>query len=754
MQRPAETVCCALAALWAKVVERRDALVSLRQERDFLSRIMETSPAGILRLDREGRIVFANARAEAILGRTREELLSLGYDSPDLGIANRDGQPLAAKERLFADMMARGRPVADVRVSVERPDGRRVELRISGAPLRDADGATAGFVFTLEDVTEGVRAEHELERLATFPEMNPSPVVEVGLDGAIRYANPEAVRRFPDLAEKGMDHALLAGVKANIQRFRGGDRQVLMLEIGIGDAFFAQAVHLVPHTDSVRVYSVDVTERHRAEEAVRESEARYRTLTRNFPNGAVILFDRELRYTLADGTGLAAAGLSKEKVEGRTLWEVSPPEASVLLEPRYREALAGSASVFEVTRQGRTHEIHVLPIRDDQGNVVAGMSVSQDITARKQAQEALEESRRFAQRIVDTDPLLVYIYDLAEQRNAYANREISATLGYTPEEVQEMGPLVMAQLVHPEDAAAVAEHHRKMADVQDGEIREIEYRMRHKSGEWCWLRSRDTLFLRGADGSARQILGSAEDITAQKKAEALVANYQKRLRSLTSRLVLSEERERRRIAVFLHDQIGQTLALARIRAQALKAVLPQASDVALVAEVRSLIDQAIQDTRSLTFDLSPPILYELGFAPALEWLLDGIQKQHGIRTAIEGDAATWPIAEDVRVVLFLAVREVLMNVVKHAGAQSVRVVTSAAGDSLTVRVTDDGAGFDAIAACAPGSPSAGFGLFNIRERLEHLGGRLDIESSPGQGTRVTLVAPLKKNNGPKRGVQG
>jgi signal transduction histidine kinase len=213
------------------------------------------------------------------------------------------------------------------------------------------------------------------------------------------------------------------------------------------------------------------------------------------------------------------------------------------------------------------------------------------------------------------------------------------------------------------------------------------------------------------------------------------------LRSLASQLSLTEERERRRIATELHDHIGQTLALCKIKL----GMLQESASAGLLEsmdEIRKLIDQTIQYTRSLTSELSPPILYELGFEATVEWLGEKILKQYGILFHFEDDGQPKPICDEARVLLFQAVRELLVNVTKHAQARNVRVSIRRDGKDVRINVEDDGVGFHASEIGSYISRT-GFGLFSIRERLNYIGGYLEVESEPGHGTLVTLVAPMK-----------
>ena len=236
-----------------------------------------------------------------------------------------------------------------------------------------------------------------------------------------------------------------------------------------------------------------------------------------------------------------------------------------------------------------------------------------------------------------------------------------------------------------------------------------------------------------------------QEIRVRKIAESQVAAYQENLRSLASALSLAEEKERRRLAVYLHDQIGHTLALANIKLEELQKALPGQCPEFPAGELEktgSLLEQAIRDTHSLTFKISSPILYELGLEAALEWLTEQLQKDHGISARFVADGQPQPLGDDVRVLIFQAVNELLVNVVKHAQAQNVEVSIRREGGNLKVGVGDDGVGFQ-MPQTKPGRREpCGFGLFSIRERLRPWGGVLEVQSEPGAGTHVILTVPL------------
>ncbi len=245
---------------------------------------------------------------------------------------------------------------------------------------------------------------------------------------------------------------------------------------------------------------------------------------------------------------------------------------------------------------------------------------------------------------------------------------------------------------------------------------------------------------------AAQKLG---DVIERKWSEEKLLHYQEELRSLAAELALSEERERRRIAQALHDRIGQVLALINIKIGAILAPSNNALSKSDLREIRRLVSDCIAETRSLTFDLSPPILYELGFGAALEWLAERIQQQYGIRVEIAGNQKEIPLSTEWQAMLFNAIRELLVNVGKHAKTKSARVSLQKTKNEIVAVIADRGIGMNPEKS-RRGKPSGdGFGLFSIRERVGAMGGRFELSSQRGRGTSVSLCIPFRYGT-PKR----
>lgn len=230
-----------------------------------------------------------------------------------------------------------------------------------------------------------------------------------------------------------------------------------------------------------------------------------------------------------------------------------------------------------------------------------------------------------------------------------------------------------------------------------------------------------------------------DQIEEFRKAQEKIDAYQRQLRKLASDLSLTEARERRAIASDLHDHIGQTLAIIKMKIAGLRQYSDTSQRDARAAEILDLLDQTIQYTRSLTFAISPPVLYELGLAASLEWLGEQFTKRHNLPVVVHADSYDKRLNDEVEIVIFKAVQELLTNALKHAEATGVEINVVRSNGKLQVFVIDDGRGFDTERLARADTPG-GFGLFSIRERLMHLGGALEINSSR-DGTAVCLTVP-------------
>jgi len=275
---------------------------------------------------------------------------------------------------------------------------------------------------------------------------------------------------------------------------------------------------------------------------------------------------------------------------------------------------------------------------------------------------------------------------------------------------------------------------------REGWVQDYALEIRHRDGRVTPVLYNASVY-RDENGKVIGIFAAARDITERKRAEKDIADYQHELRSLSSRLSLAEESARRQLAVALHDTVGQTQALAQIKLDALGELLTDRKTRQAWTEIRGMFEGAVQQTRSLSFELSPPILYELGLDPALEWLGEEFQRRHGFKFHFDSAGDASAVDPSLRVLLFQSVRELLANIVKHAGATHVYIASRIADGHIVVSVRDNGKGFVANGHMPAGKKNS-LGLFSIRERMQYSGGLCTVVSAPGRGAAITLSAPV------------
>jgi PAS domain S-box-containing protein len=400
------------------ISERKQAEEALRTAEAKYRALVEQIPAVIYTaaIDDHSSTHYVSPQIESILGFTPEEWLAEPNLWLDLAHPDDRARLLGSIEHAHA---------TDSSVSVEfrssTRDGRLVWLRDVARVVRDQAGQPLFLQGIMLDITDRKRAEAALlEREAYFRaliEHSADAVALFGVDGAIMYGSPATARILgysseelvgrsafdlvhpEDRAQFAQELADIVGlpqatvsVQARVLHADGSWRD---LEGKFTNLLADPAVRAI--VDNYR----DITERKRAETALRESERMYRTLASNFPNGAVVLFDHDLRFTIADGAGLRDFGLTREGMEGRTVWEVYGPDLAEELAASYRAALAGTPQVREITTGDHTYVVHTLPVRDERGEIIAGMLMSQEITERKRMEEALIEERTLLARRVE-----------------------------------------------------------------------------------------------------------------------------------------------------------------------------------------------------------------------------------------------------------------------------------------------------------------------------------------------------------------
>ncbi len=365
-----------------------------------------------------------------------------------------------------------------------------------------------------------------------------------------------------------------------------------------------------------------------------------------------------------------------------------------------------------------------------------------DISNRETAERALRDSQRLLNKTFASlrDCLLIIAADTRTILDC--NPATKTLFGYSREEV--VGQSV--RMLHVDEEAFEQFGQLAHDAIRDkGYLRMPTFQMKRKNGE-AFSTQHSVMPLYDEAGLLVSWVSVIRDITEETRSGEKLVEYQRKLRKLAAELTVVEARERRAIAAELHENLGQVLATAKLKVAPLRTLIPEPELQARVEEVQSLVEDALQQTRSLTYQLSSPILYQLGLEAALQWLAENMQRQYGYRVAFTRLGESGELLEESSVFLFSAVRELLVNVAKHAGATQAAVRLRWLDDAVEVLVKDNGKGFrrESLSYSPLGAHHShdGFGLFNIYERASDLGGRVLLRSEPLKGTAVKIHLPL------------
>ncbi|MFC1766264.1 PAS domain S-box protein [Planctomycetota bacterium] len=376
----------------------------------------------------------------------------------------------------------------------------------------------------------------------------------------------------------------------------------------------------------------------------------------------------------------------------------------------------------------------VTPLMDETGRITAVATTERDITEQKQTRKAIAASEaRFRSTFEQVAVGMAHLsYDGCCER---VNQQLCDILGFPAEELVGHS---LHEWTDPEDLDDGTTPWEQLWHGQRTAYT-LQKRVVRKDRSTVWVQvTMSHVQIPGLESD--YVVLVVQDISQRKAHEQHVIKYQQQLKALASEMTLTEERLKRQVATQLHDTIGQSLVFSKLQLESLKETVSDDDVYDTLTSTCEILDQALNASQSLTLQLSYPVLAVLGLERGIEkWLDDEIATKHGIQTHFSADLHEKSLDEDLRMVLFRGVRELLNNVVKHARATQVTVSVLAADEHVFITVEDNGAGCDPAEALIQGGS---FGLLSIREALERLGGALELDTRPGHGYRAILSAPL------------
>jgi len=392
---------------------------------------------------------------------------------------------------------------------------------------------------------------------------------------------------------------------------------------------------------------------------------------------------------------------------------------------------------------------------DPDGRPTHLLGIFLDITERREGEEAIRESEERFRILADANPLIIWVTD-PTGRMQFVNRAYCEFFGTTLEKLQSEG---WQPLIHPDDAPAYTEPYFEC--LRAHKPYHAQARVRRYDGQWRWIESYGQPRF-SASGEFLGIAGSSPDITERKQAEealreltstleskvaqrtAELLHRTRQLQKLTLELSETEDRERQRMAEILHDDLQQVLAAAKFQLSLMRSRAKNDSSLqATAAQVDQMLKDAIDKSRSLSHELSPPVLQHGDLGETLRWLASQMQAKHGLTVDVRANGGVHLCSDAIKALLYKTAQELLFNAAKHAHVNQAKVQVRQHGQCVCLVVSDRGRGFDPQEL----RNAAGFGLLNIRERVELLGGRMKIRSAEGKGSVFFIVVPADETIG-------
>ncbi|WP_417857780.1 PAS domain-containing protein [Xanthomarina gelatinilytica] len=375
------------------------------------------------------------------------------------------------------------------------------------------------------------------------------------------------------------------------------------------------------------------------------------------------------------------------------------------------------------------------PVLGDDGEVINLSGTCQDITLQKRAVDKIKKADEMYRILTDNSNDLICLQE-PDSSFKYISPSVKSLLGY--EQSDFLGKKVFS-IVHKDDIELLKNAMEKKA-FKDFPTKVYSFRVRHKKGYFVWLEFSSSPVYK--EGKISYFVTTARDITEGILAKQAIQEYQQSLQEMTTELTLTEEKQKKEIALNIHDHLSQSLVISKMRINELKKNSKLKITYEDLTFIEKNITEALENSRKITYELSPPVLYQLGIVDALNWLLDDVENLHKIKCKLNSNESNIKLSDAKAILLYRCIQELIKNTVKYAKASLITLKLDKNQSGITILLTDDGVGFDtSVLNNNKSHTGTGFGLFTVQERIQNIQGKLTIQSKINKGTTVTIFIP-------------
>ena len=496
----------------------------------------------------------------------------------------------------------------------------------------------------------------------------------------------------------------------------------------------------VPDNNAAITTIQDVTEQFETRKILIENETKFASLFNNNPTPIIfsrfedgVIFEVNEAFTRLFGS-------RREELVNRSTTEIpiwkNPSERKEVISEILKKGVIEDKEIQLVKKSGETIDtLTFMQIAELSGEQML-ITIILDITSKKKKDHQIRESKALLEKTINNLHEAVFVINPENRKITLANAAVETVFGYKTSEVLGKS----TEFLHLN-----ADMYKKFAMAGDPALEEhgefhTEFQMKRKDGEV--IETENTVSaISDEKGWYSGVVSVIRDVTERKQTERRLYDYQESLKKMTTELSLIEEKQRKEFAADIHDHLSQLLVISQMKMNDLKNQL-QKENKQQLETISKHIAEALDNSRQITYDLSPPVLYELGLVETMYWLIDKLNDEQDINADFITNIETVELPESKLILIYRVIQELVSNALKHAEAEMIEIVFKAKHDLLEIYVEDDGKGFRVNGSENTKFKKGGFGLFAVKERVSNMGGDFSVNSKTGVGTSVKITVPL------------